>query len=130
MAGIKAKPIIKFGTNVISIGMTQWDAPEAANEIDTTTFDDTAKTAVPDDPDLTAAASGYQNTTIVPAMTLVRGDEDTIQEYPTGSDAAGQPVFTSTAVVLGRGRGYQVGGIAGWNVNFRILEDWVQGVAA
>lgn len=103
---------------VISDEGTSFEVTQESQEIDTTTFGDTSKTALPDDPNLTATLTGYDTIEGPAALDLNIGDEITALVWR--SKVTGGRTSSAPAVVLSKNENFEVNGVAGWQMTFKI----------
>ena len=121
---------VEADTVNISKDAISWEVTKEAQEIDTTTFGDTSKTALPDDPDLKGTLTGYNVVGGSDALDLDIGDViDDLVWYPEGK-TTGKPSKTAPAVVLSVNENYEVNGIPGWQMTFKINALPIVGTAA
>ncbi len=106
---------VSFGGTQIGAQGTSFEVTQESQEIDTTTFGDLTKTALPDEPSQNGTLTGYNVQGGAPALTKNIGD--------TGSlvwTHGGLTKTVASAVVLSKNENYSVGGLPGFTMTFKL----------
>jgi hypothetical protein len=116
---------VSFAGTQIGDEGTSFEVTQESQEIDTTTFGDTTKTALPDEPSQNATLTGYNVEGGAPALDSDIGDTGALVWV-----LAGVTKTVASAVVLSKNENYTVNGLPGFTMTYKLNGDITVGGGA